>query len=555
MIRFSLNVFGALLVIATSGVAAKLPGISLGPDGRLVYTPDDAGNRVPDFSYAGYGGGGVKLPDVPAKVTLTPEPGDNQPRIQAALQQIEALPLDENGFRGALLLKKGRYECGAPLIIDVSGVVLRGEGDGETGTVLVATFPRPDIFLQVHGKGEYEFDTNEHLFADPFVPCGQRQLALVDVSGLAVGDRVLVRRFGTKEWISATGMDRLAPNMRKGPDGKLYNSTKQWEPSYWEYYDRVITAIDGNKVTLDAMLPGEFGGTSGWGSVTKYNFPGRISHVGLENFRAVSQWTKRSLEEIQKTGVVETATLNKSVKPREGELFDDLRHANFFCVFDVVENAWARNLTLVDFYDMAVFVDKAGKSITIQDCTSLLPDPNYYRIFSYVGRSNFNIAGQMIFVQRCLGVNNRHTFCVHSRVGGPNVFLNCDAIDSIASSETHHRWSTGVLFDSLGLKHPIPINLINRGNAGSGHGWAGANSVIWNSVGGSINVQIPPTAFNLAIGCQGKTDAAYAQPEPPAYVSWGTPVKPDSLYLQQLKERLGDQAVSNIAIAEQMKAR
>lgn len=548
----SLFALGVFLLSGFPLFGADLPGVAMGPDGRLVYTPDAAGNCVPDFSHAGYGGGGVKLPDLPVKVTLSPEPGDNHARIQAALDQVAALPADEKGFRGAVLLRRGTYEVGNPLVIETGGIVLRGEGDSEDGTVLVATFDRREVFIQVHGKGLYDLEP-ERLFADAFVPCGKSQIALADASGLAVGDHVLVQRYGTAEWISAIGMDRLPSNMRKGPDGQLYDSTKQWAPAYWEFYDRTITALEGNLVSLNAPLPSAFGGVAGRGSLSRYSFPGRISQVGLENFRAVSRWTKRTLEEIRQMGALPDTGLRDNITPKEGETFDDLRHANFFCVMDSVENAWARNLTLVDFYDMAIFVEKQGKSITIQDCTSLLPDPNFYRIYSYVGRSNFNLAGQMVFIQRCLGVNNRHTFCVHSRVGGPNVFLHCDARNAIASSETHHRWSTGVLFDSLGLKYPSSIQLINRGNAGSGHGWAGANSVIWNSVGGAINVQVPPTAFNLSVGCKGKTDPAVAKPEAPAYVSWGKPVPPGSLYLQQLRERCGEEAVRNIALDWQLK--
>ena len=37
-----------------------------GPDGKLVYKTTPAGDRIMDFSYAGYMGGGVALPDVPA---------------------------------------------------------------------------------------------------------------------------------------------------------------------------------------------------------------------------------------------------------------------------------------------------------------------------------------------------------------------------------------------------------------------------------------------------------------------------------------------------------
>ena len=36
-----------------------------GEDGRLVYRPDAQGDLIPDFSSAGYAGGGVALPTVP----------------------------------------------------------------------------------------------------------------------------------------------------------------------------------------------------------------------------------------------------------------------------------------------------------------------------------------------------------------------------------------------------------------------------------------------------------------------------------------------------------
>src|ERR1051326_5393317 len=68
----------------------------------LVYEKDERGNRIPDFSYAGYRGGGVALPDVSARVIVSPVAGDNGPRIQAAIDYVSGLPLGEDGFRGAV---------------------------------------------------------------------------------------------------------------------------------------------------------------------------------------------------------------------------------------------------------------------------------------------------------------------------------------------------------------------------------------------------------------------------------------------------------------------
>src|SRR5262249_18790090 len=103
-----------------------------GDDGHLVYVPDAPGNTIPDFSGVGYLGGTVPLPDtpggahVPTRVTLHPEAGDATARIQAALDQVAALPLDANGFRGAVHLTAGTYDISDHIEIRASGVVLRG---------------------------------------------------------------------------------------------------------------------------------------------------------------------------------------------------------------------------------------------------------------------------------------------------------------------------------------------------------------------------------------------------------------------------------------------
>src|SRR5438445_4625947 len=56
--------------------------VAQGKDGRLVYESDARGNRVPDFSHAGYGGGGVAIPEAPVKVRVPAAAGDATARIQ-----------------------------------------------------------------------------------------------------------------------------------------------------------------------------------------------------------------------------------------------------------------------------------------------------------------------------------------------------------------------------------------------------------------------------------------------------------------------------------------
>ena len=104
-----------------------------------MYVPDEQGNTIHDASHAGYAGGGVPIPTVPVKLTIWPVAGDNTEHVQAAIDKVSALPQDKSGFRGAVLLRAGYYKMAMPLRIQASGVVLRGEGMGDTGTILVGT--------------------------------------------------------------------------------------------------------------------------------------------------------------------------------------------------------------------------------------------------------------------------------------------------------------------------------------------------------------------------------------------------------------------------------
>ena len=105
--------------------------------------PTTQGNTIHDASHAGYRGGGVAIPTVPVRETVWPVAGDNTAHVQAAIDRVSARTPDANGFRGAVLLRAGYYRLATPLRIQASGVVLRGEGMGDTGTVLVGTGTGP----------------------------------------------------------------------------------------------------------------------------------------------------------------------------------------------------------------------------------------------------------------------------------------------------------------------------------------------------------------------------------------------------------------------------
>ena len=136
--RYYLVAIGVLL--AYPCLAAESQWVQTGATGRLVYVPDAEGDRIMEFSNVGYRGRGTELipNNVPTIVTVSPVAGDDTATIQAAINQVSAMPLGPNGFRGAVLLQAGDYDINTKLTITTSGVVLRGVGRETNETVLHA---------------------------------------------------------------------------------------------------------------------------------------------------------------------------------------------------------------------------------------------------------------------------------------------------------------------------------------------------------------------------------------------------------------------------------
>src|SRR5437870_13587264 len=69
-----------------------------GADGHMLYRPQPLGDKIEEYSNAGYMGGTVTIPDVPVKATVSPIAGDDTANIQAAINAVAALPMDASGF-------------------------------------------------------------------------------------------------------------------------------------------------------------------------------------------------------------------------------------------------------------------------------------------------------------------------------------------------------------------------------------------------------------------------------------------------------------------------
>ena len=494
-------------------------------NGKLVYKTTKKGDRIIDFSHAGYKGGGVTLPYVPAKITVHPlgENVDCTDYIQKAIDMVSALPEDENGFRGAVLLAPGRYVCERPLQITTDGVVLRGSGSDPSGSVIVMTGSKHTAIIMNNGLRQRvgnrlgDISPNEEgiKVVDKYIPAGSCQFTVVDASKLSVGDNIEIRKPVTEKWIKFMKMDDLVR------DGKPQTWIKAGKLLITE---RTIAAIDGNTVTLTVPLVDNYDAkfTDNNTTVIVVNNIQRLKQCGVENLRIESP----------QQAVNHTKALYYALRING-------------------EDCWAKDINAMETMES---VGIGGRRITLQQV-------NVIRRALHQGASKpaeFAPNGGQILLDHC-SVQGDNIWFVALGAGqtGPIVFLNC-IFKGNGHIEGHQRWSTGLLLDNCKLPGG-GIDFKNRGSMGSGHGWGTAWSVAWNCEAKSYVNQIPPGTYNWVIGCTGESTPLrrpFNQSGPTLPVGifdvHNTRVTPQSLYLTQLKERLGETALQNIGYGPTM---
>ena len=540
------------------------PLISIGPDGKLIYRPfSSKGDKLMDWSYCGYKNSSVPLPVAPVVITIEPpsdkavkagamayaQGKDSRAAIQAAIDRVAGMQPDADGIRGAVLLKRGTHFIDGSILIR-SGVVLRGEGDDEDGTVLVMTSKKggdtaiqlgdPDAKIEMSGEARAVRVSNTYL------PSGSLTVEVEDASPFKVGDFIHVRKTTNQAWIDTLGMGERLRHIRGGREGQ---NKRPWVPeAYRPAHLRRITAIEGKTITLDGVLPESIEEQHGGGIVYLVKVDALGTHSGIESLRIVSNYD---------------TSVRDSGK--------DANFGNFQTAINVAGtyDSWVRDCSVLHVSFAAVNTSENSRQITVRDVQCLAPVGPKRGGFRYA----FNIAGGTLHLfYKCHSEDGRHDFALGSRETGPFAFVECTAIRG-QQSEPHHRWSTGALYDNVITKDGT-LAAINRGDSGTGHGWAAANVMFWNCDARSIVVMDPETdgENNFAIGYRGTYDPTTGT-EALRYANdragyWGTPregkyygfalmgsghiespdkpVEPGSLFKQQLIDRIGEERAASV---------
>ena len=492
MKKLLFTLLGIAGLCCTQGVAQPAFPISVA-QGKLQYAADSRGNRILDFSQCGYHNSNELIPDAEVVFTLSPSENDSR-TIQGHIDALAARPMDKNGRRGAILLTKGTYYLDEPLRLSASGIVLRGES--KEGTVLVKRGVDRGAVIYIEGEADRTF-TGEVAVTSESIPVGESSFEVASTKGLSVGDEVVVeqqpvaRPRGRDVVITPELERQLGPgNVRIG-------------------WDRTITAIEGNRLTLNDALTFELGLRPV--VVKPYTWAGRIGECGVEHLTIVSDYDKNyPLDE---------------------------NHAWTGVWMDNVEDCWVRQVDFRQLAGSAVAVQHDARRITVEDCQSFDP------VSEIAGsrRRTFFTLGQHTLFQRCYSELGQHDFSAGMNAAGPNAFVQCDSYLSKGFSGSTGAWACGLLFDIVNINgHDLSFKSLDRTHARAG--WNTVNSVAWQCTAAGIECYAPEAyGMNYANG------------------SWATVcgngiitnsdefVKPYSLFRAQLSERIGAEKAQQIA--------
>jgi len=491
--KMFLSAFALLFCVGNGMAQNTFPDIIKTKEGKLERTADAKGNQIPDFSFAGYMASEKAIPNLENKIFVPKQEEDATKKIQNAIDYVSNLKPDKSGFRGAVLLDKGTFKISGTLYIKKSGVVLRGSGNTENGTILLGTGLEREAVIRVLGVDDRKYgETFE--FNTPYTPLGTQKIQLKNASKLKVADEISISRPLTDNWIKELNMQDFGGE----------TAWIGWKKDSWDIvWNRVVTKINGNEVTLNAPLTMDLDAVYGISKVTTYTWQGRIEQIGIENMLMKSTYNASNLK--------------------------DEEHRWQAISIENTRNAWVKQVNYKHFAGGAITLLKTSQQITVEDCIATEPISE----IAAFRRHTFYTEGQQTLFQRCYSEFGYHDFAVGGfGTAGPNVFLQCESHLPFENSGAIGSWANGVLFDIANIDGAA-LSYNNREQDGRGAGWTAANSVIWESSASKIENYSPPTAQNWAFGVWGQFAGNGHWKDVNGHIS------PRSLFYAQLENRLG----------------
>ncbi|MBQ9548399.1 MAG: hypothetical protein IJV01_04475 [Bacteroidales bacterium] len=493
---------------------------------------------IPDFSRVGYKYGDEPIPTLAVRRTISVSDitaaiaagtvADTTEFIQNALDEVGA------SGGGAVLLRNGTYNTSRSLFIGYDNLVLRGES--EDGTIikaidhnsrriviighnmLVSESPitsasyvdwagrKISVSSEALGSAtdktvgsvtRWDYSpvagsqtmTGSVRITESKVPSGRMYVEVANPDEFSVGERVMVVRPATLNWIHDIWMDRIASNGRDDSNG---GGTMQWDerPStFYKYFDRVIVAISGKRLYFDCPLVFELSSEYGGGYVQHLSST-RITGSGVEYLSFDCDYDPSIVYDNSIT----------STSSYWGQPYDEM-HAWTAVEGVSADHCWIRHITARHMAFGTVRLGQRTKNFSVLDCTSLDP----VSVILGGRRYAFQLGGtaQMHFFDNCYTKYDRHSFVASSVSGGPNVYHNCRAENCFSTIGPHLNFIPGILYDRVTSTGNMEAQ--DAGNGGRGHGWRGVNIVYWNCEASGVSINSPQVSgYNYCVGLIGR---------------------------------------------------
>ena len=454
----------------------------------LTVVSSDAYTVPFGYSQVGYKQSAQTIPDAPVVMFVDWQPGDQSARIQAAIDAVARRKADKRtGLRGAILLGKGRFELSEPLRLSADGIVIRGAG--RQATVLYKKGVDRGAVVYIEGKSG--------IVTGDSIP----------LSDVRAGDRVVVVRPSTKQWIHLLGCD----NFGGGGDLDYWG----WHPGEIDVqWTRTVTAVGTSENQNGGVLNAKNGG------FIEFDVPltmttEQLGHVRLMRIKADGRLKNSGIENL----TIDCATDSSNPKD-ENHAWDGVYVAN-------ATDCWVRMVDFRHLAGSAVVVQRSASQVTVEDCESTQPvsEIGGYR------RRTFYCMGECCLFQRLYSEYGIHDFAVGLCAAGPNVFSQCDSYESLGFSGSLGPWCTGLLLDCVNIDGN-DINLGFRGLEKYGSGWTSSNGTAYQCTASGIFADsVPDGSGNVVRGCWGQFNGTGS------FSELNDHVKPWSLFWAQLATR------------------
>ncbi len=503
-----------------------------------------------DFSYAGYQAGEAPIPTIIGpvyNVTNAAWGADSTGTTDSTKVIQNAINAAKSAGGGVVYLPPGTFKISVQsgnayaLRIDSSGIVLRGAGAGLTFLLNTTTNMRDKVAVLIDGPSNAGFFTSGTgttlLRSDVLEP--SRTLHLASVSGLSVGQNVMVRATATDAWV-------LEHNE---PGWVGYSNTLRGVA-----YFRQITAVDAINRTVTLNAPTRYYlKVRDAARIIKVGAP--LSGSGMEHFS------------IGNTQLLGTGWAEEDYNYSTNASY--YAHNSFLIKLQRTRDCWVRgvesflpagNSATCHLLSNGVLLSECSR-VTVVDCHFQRPQFGGGGGNGYMYRlQNANNC----LVQRCRATYSRHGLVLSHMGSSGNVFHEC------VDKESGHQTGVAGAGNTSGRNsdhhmHFSHSNLIDASTGESSswearyrpygsppyHNVTSAHGVYWNMLGtggGSAAVVVTEQSrYGYAIGTRGTrsgvTLATYggtkcAPSDHVEGVGQGSTLEPFSLYEDQLARRL-----------------